>query len=54
MKVTGLSNRLGFPPAVLGERVVVTQACRLAGAAPDDARTALDICTETATRRDEQ
>jgi hypothetical protein len=45
-----LWHKLGFPPGLLAERVVVTPACGQAGATPADARAALTTCHEAAAR----
>jgi hypothetical protein len=39
---------LGFDDAVYGERAVVTPACGLAGASPDQARAALTLAQQAA------
>ncbi len=41
-------DMLGLDPAEVGERLVVTPACGLAGASPTWARTALGLLTRTA------
>ncbi|WP_199486459.1 methionine synthase [Actinomadura logoneensis] len=46
--VRELWRRLGFPAATLGDQVVATPACGLAGASPRYARAALKRCRETA------
>ncbi|MFC5186226.1 methionine synthase [Actinomadura harenae] len=46
--VRELWRRLGFPAATLGDQVVVTPACGLAGASPRYVRAALERCHETA------
>jgi len=46
--VRELWRRLGFPERRLGEQVVVTPACGLAGASPAYVRAALERCRETA------
>lgn len=46
--VRSLWRRLGLPPAALGESVVVTPACGLAGASPAYARAALEHCVRAA------
>ncbi|GAA2573395.1 methionine synthase [Actinomadura fulvescens] len=46
--VRDLWQRLGFPIAQLGEQVVVTPSCGLAGASPSYVRAALKRCQETA------
>lgn len=46
--VRELWRRLGFPAGGLGEQVVVTPACGLAGAAPGYVRAALARCREVA------
>ena len=43
-----LWHRLGFPPEQLGESVVVTPSCGLAGASSGWARTALGLCRRVA------
>lgn len=43
-----LVDRLGFSRETLGDRVVVTPTCGLAGAKVEWARKALQLCTETA------
>jgi hypothetical protein len=45
-----LWSKLGFAPAQLTERVVVTPTCGLAGATASYARSALTACVETAKR----
>jgi methionine synthase II (cobalamin-independent) len=47
-RVRQLWRRLGFPAERLPSQVVVTQACGLAGAAPEYARAALTACREAA------
>lgn len=47
-RVRRLWHQLGFPPERLASQVVVTQACGLAGAAPDYARLALAACRDAA------
>jgi methionine synthase II (cobalamin-independent) len=47
-RVRELWRRLGFPADRLPSQVVVTQACGLAGAAPDYARAALAASREAA------
>jgi methionine synthase II (cobalamin-independent) len=46
--VRGLWRRLGFPEALIGEQVVITPACGLAGASPAYVRAALKRCREAA------
>ncbi|MFG1999205.1 methionine synthase [Spirillospora sp. NPDC048911] len=46
--VRELWRRLGFPIARLGEQVVITPSCGLAGASPAYVRAALKRCRETA------
>jgi methionine synthase II (cobalamin-independent) len=41
-------QRIGLPPASCAEQVVITPACGLAGASPDQARNALRWCREAA------
>jgi hypothetical protein len=41
-------QRIGLPPAACAEQVVITPACGLAGASPDQARDALRWCREAA------
>ncbi len=48
--VRDLWHKLGFPLAGLPDRVVVTPACGLAGATPDDARAITVACREAARR----
>jgi methionine synthase II (cobalamin-independent) len=48
--VKTLWSRLGFPPELLTEAVVVTPSCGLAGASPAYARRALATCVEIARR----
>jgi hypothetical protein len=48
--LTALWSRLGFAPAQLTERVVVTPTCGLAGATASYARSALTACVEAAKR----
>lgn len=43
-----LTDRLGFPRAVLAERVGVTPTCGLAGATPEWARTAIELAQKVA------
>lgn len=43
-----LTDRLGFARKLLGEQVMVTPTCGLAGAHPDDVRPILRRCTELA------
>jgi methionine synthase II (cobalamin-independent) len=43
-----LTDRLGFPRAVLAERVGVTPTCGLAGATPEWARTAVELAQKVA------
>lgn len=43
-----LTDRLGFPRAVLGERIGVTPACGLATATPEWARRAVELTQKTA------
>jgi hypothetical protein len=47
-RVAGLWRRLGLPPGWFAERVVLTPACGLAGAAPESARAALARCVAAA------
>jgi methionine synthase II (cobalamin-independent) len=49
-RVRRLWRRLSFPAEQLPARVVVTQACGLAGASPGYARAALTVCREAARR----
>ncbi|KWV29717.1 methionine synthase [Micromonospora rifamycinica] len=49
-RVRGLWDRLGFPRRQLAEQVVVTPACGLAGAAPEQARAVLTACRDAARR----
>jgi hypothetical protein len=46
--VRELWRRLGFPESRLGEQVVITPSCGLAGASPGYARAALTRCREVA------
>ncbi|MBV9023388.1 MAG: methionine synthase, partial [Streptomycetaceae bacterium] len=46
--VRSLWRRLGLPPGALGESVVVTPVCGLAGASPAYARRALAHCVKAA------
>jgi methionine synthase II (cobalamin-independent) len=48
--VVEMWHKLGFPPAELASRVVVTPTCGLAGATPAYARAALTACVETGKR----
>jgi methionine synthase II (cobalamin-independent) len=41
-------RKIGLPPATCAEQVVITPACGLAGASPDQARDALRWCREAA------
>jgi len=49
-RVRKLWQRLGFPLAQIGQQVVVTPVCGLAGASPADARAALTACREAGRR----
>ncbi|GID99056.1 methionine synthase [Paractinoplanes durhamensis] len=49
-RVRKLWSRLGFPASRLGEQVVVTPACGLAGASPAYVRAALTACREAGRR----
>lgn len=49
-RIRGLWRRLGLAPEALPRQVVVTQACGLAGAAPEPARMALVTAREAARR----
>lgn len=53
-RVRDLWQRLGFPLSTVAAQVVVTPACGLAGAAPDQAREALRACREAARRLSEE
>ncbi|VEG48803.1 methionine synthase, vitamin-B12 independent [Mycolicibacterium chitae] len=46
--VAAVTDRLGFPRAVLTERIGVTPACGLAGATPEWARRAVELCQKVA------
>jgi len=46
--VAAVTDRLGFPRAVLAERIGVTPACGLAGATPEWARRAVELCQKVA------
>lgn len=46
--VAAVTDRLGFPRAVLAERIGVTPACGLAGATPEWARRAVELCQQVA------
>ena len=46
--VVAFTDRLGFPRAVLPERVGITPACGLAGATPEWARTAIELTQKAA------
>jgi methionine synthase II (cobalamin-independent) len=48
-QVLGWLDRLGLDPDVVGQRLLVTPACGLAGASPAWARRALALCREVAT-----
>jgi hypothetical protein len=48
INVAAVTDRLGFPRAVLRERIGVTPACGLAGATPAWARTAIELAQRTA------
>jgi len=48
-QVLGWLDRLGLDPDVVGQRLLVTPACGLAGASPAWARGALALCREVAT-----
>ncbi|WP_250001858.1 methionine synthase [Actinoplanes sp. M2I2] len=52
-RVSTLWKRLAFPAAQLPRQVVITPACGLAGASPDDARAVLTACREAARRLSE-
>jgi methionine synthase II (cobalamin-independent) len=41
-------QRIGLPPAICAQQVVITPACGLAGVSPDQARDALRWCREAA------
>jgi methionine synthase II (cobalamin-independent) len=43
-----LTDRLGFPRSVVGERIGITPACGLAGATPEWARTAIGLAQKAA------
>lgn len=43
-----VTDRLGFPRSVLGERIGVTPACGLAGASPEWARIAIELAQKAA------
>ncbi len=43
-----VTDRLGFPRQVLAERIGITPACGLAGATPQWARVAIELCQKTA------
>jgi methionine synthase II (cobalamin-independent) len=43
-----VTDRLGFPRAVLRERIGITPACGLAGATPQWARTAIELAQKAA------
>jgi methionine synthase II (cobalamin-independent) len=43
-----VTDRLGFPRSVLGERIGVTPACGLAGATPEWARIAIELAQKAA------
>ena len=47
-QVLGWLDRLGLDPDVVGQRLLVTPACGLAGASPAWARRALALCREVA------
>jgi methionine synthase II (cobalamin-independent) len=47
-RVTRLWRWIGLPPATAGPQVVITPACGLAGASPDQARAVLARCREAA------
>jgi hypothetical protein len=49
-RLGNLWRRLGFPPALMLERVVLTPACGLAGTDPATARAVLTACREAALR----
>jgi methionine synthase II (cobalamin-independent) len=46
--VRELWRMMGLPPAGCAEQVVITPACGLAGASPDQARDTLRLCREAA------
>lgn len=46
--VIGLWRRIGLPPASLAGQVVITPACGLAAASPEQARAVLALCEEAA------
>ncbi|MGE5694064.1 MAG: methionine synthase, partial [Candidatus Sericytochromatia bacterium] len=47
-EAAALTDRLGLPRRVLGERIGVTPACGLAGATPEWARAAIELVQKTA------
>ncbi len=49
-RIRALWHRLGLPAGRLGEQVVTTPACGLAGLTPDEARAAMLTCREAARR----
>ena len=43
-----ITDRLGFPRKVFQERIGITPACGLAGATPEWARIAIELCQKAA------
>ena len=43
-----MTDRLGFPRSVFQERIGITPACGLAGATPQWARIAIELCQKAA------
>ena len=48
LAAAAVTDRLGFPRRILRERIGVTPSCGLAGATPQWARTAIELCRRTA------
>jgi hypothetical protein len=47
-RVLGWLDQLGLDPEVVGQRLLVTPSCGLAGASPAWARRAMELCREVA------
>lgn len=48
LAAAAVTDRLGFPRRILRERIGITPGCGLAGATPQWARTAIELCRRTA------